>query len=118
MIHLKFNQIVEQLEKRRGGYYYLKISAETVDSFEKKKATRLICNLNQQVELRCGLNHLGDGNFFIIIAGRHMKSLAKKVGDSLEVEIREIPIHLVWKYLKSCKYFWSKMTMRGRSMKA
>ena len=88
---LHFNQPIHQLEKRRGGYFYLELSAETVNQFKRKKASRLICTLDKEISLSCGLNHLGDGNFFIIIAGRHLKKLGKKVGDRIDFEIKENP---------------------------
>jgi hypothetical protein len=65
---LLLNKPIEQLEKRNGGYFYLKIKAEIVNGFDQKNKTRLICNLDNKVQFNCGLNHLGDGNFFIILS--------------------------------------------------
>lgn len=84
-------QEIKQLEKRKGGYYYLQIEAEVVQELSRQRATRLICILDHQLSFRCGLNHLGDGNFFIIIAGKHLDTLDKELGDTVDFEIQEDP---------------------------
>lgn len=91
MPKFSFEQPLKQLEKRKGGYYYLKIDKNTVDQYEKKRATRLKCTIDQKVSFSCGLNHFGDGNFFIIVATRHLKSLGKGLGDPVSFEIFEDP---------------------------
>ncbi|GAB1857794.1 hypothetical protein MHTCC0001_26310 [Flavobacteriaceae bacterium MHTCC 0001] len=87
-------QPIKQLEKRKGGYFYIQLDAKIVNQFSRKKATRLVCKINDQVTLRCGLNHLGDGNFFIIIAGRYTKILNVVVGDPINYQITEDPNQL------------------------
>ncbi|MFD1256470.1 DUF1905 domain-containing protein [Mucilaginibacter terrae] len=84
-------QIIKQLEKRKGGYYYLIIEADIVNVFEKKRHTRLICTIDDQLTYSCGLNHLGDGNFFIILSGKNFKKLNKQLGDPITYEIKEDP---------------------------
>ncbi|MEM6264102.1 MAG: YdeI/OmpD-associated family protein [Bacteroidota bacterium] len=91
MPHLTFEQPLKKLEPRRGGYYYLTVAAETVELFERKKATRLKCILEKEITLSCGLNHLGDGNFFLIVAGKHVKKLHLEEGDQVAFEIYEDP---------------------------
>ena len=91
MPHLSFEQAIGQLEKRKGGYFYLGIPAEEVAKFEQGKATRLVCTIDQKVSYSCGLNHMGDGNFFIIVATRYMKQLKKQIGDIVAFEITEDP---------------------------
>ena len=86
----KFKQTVQKLSPNKGAYYYLKVPAEIVDQFEKKRATRLLCNIEDKVSYSCGLNHF-DGNFYIILAGRYVKQLKKQVGDDIEFEICEHP---------------------------
>ena len=87
----KFEQRLGQLEKRKGGYYYIKIAASMVDQYEKKRATRLLCTLDQHLSYSCGLNHFGDGHYFIIVATKYTKELDKSVGDIISVEITEDP---------------------------
>lgn len=82
-------QNISQLEKQKGGYFFLKIEAEIVNQFEKKRHTRMTCILDEKINFRCGLNHLGDGNFFIIVAGKYMKQLNKKVGSLVHFKIQE-----------------------------
>lgn len=91
MPKLKFIQPILQLEKRKGGYFYFKIDAETVNKFEKGRATRLKCDIEGKVSFSCGLNHLGDGNFFIIVATKHLKKLGKELNDKVNFEIYEDP---------------------------
>lgn len=88
---LKGEQIVEQLEKIKGGYFFLKVNAETVNRLKYKNKTRLICKLDHKVSFQCGLNHYGDCNFFIIISSRNMKLINRKSGDKIYFEITEDP---------------------------
>ncbi|MEN1784761.1 MAG: DUF1905 domain-containing protein [Bacteroidota bacterium] len=87
-------QTIKQLEKRKGGYFYLKLDADIINQFSRKKATRVICTIDDKVSYRCGLNHLGDGNFFIIVAGRYLKELTKELGDAVAYKIIEDPDQL------------------------
>jgi hypothetical protein len=87
-------QPIGQLEKIKGGYYYLKIDAEIVNQFEKKRHTRMICHLDEKLSFRCGLNHLGDGNFFIIVSGKILEQLNKKLGSKIYYKIEEDPDQL------------------------
>lgn len=87
----QFEQHIGQLEKRKGGYYYLLLAAEIVNQFPYQQATRLVCTLDDKLSLSCGLNHFGDGNFFIIIASRHLKALGKTEGDMVSFALAEDP---------------------------
>lgn len=86
-----FSQPVRQLEKRKGGYYFFKIDKEIVNQFERKRATRLVCTMDESVSYSCGLNHFGDGNFFIILSTANLKKLGKQLGDEVSFEIVEDP---------------------------
>ena len=87
-------QNIGQLEKQKGGYFFLKMEVEIVNQFEKKRHTRMICHLDEKITFRCGLNHLGDGNFFIIVAGKCLEQLNKKVGSLIHFKIEEDPDQL------------------------
>jgi hypothetical protein len=87
----KGEQIIGQLEKRKGGYFFLKVNAEIVNRFEKKRHTRLICKLDNKLSFQCGLNHLGDGNFFIIVSTKNLKKIDKKLNETIPFEIMEDP---------------------------
>lgn len=91
MSKFKFEQAIRQLKKRKGGYFYLTLDADIVNQFEKKRATRLLCTLDDKLTIPCGLNHLGDGNFFIIVATKYMKKIGKQMGDVITFEITEDP---------------------------
>ncbi len=51
MPRFDFPQRIKQLEKRKGGYFYLKIDAEVVEALEKKRSTRLLCEIDQNTQL-------------------------------------------------------------------
>ena len=87
-------ETIRQLEKRKGGYYYLKLDSGIINNFSKKRATRMICTLDDQVSYRCGLNHLGDGNFYVIVAGKYLEELNKQLGEEVNCRIDEDPDQL------------------------
>jgi Domain of unknown function (DUF1905) len=84
-------QAIGQLEKIKGGYFYLTIEADIINQFERKRHTRLVCHLDEKISYQCGLNHLGNGNFFIIVAGKYLEQLGKKVGSFVHFRIEEDP---------------------------
>ena len=85
------HQIIGQLEKRKGGYFFLKIDADIVNQFQNKRHTRFLCTLEDRLTFQCGLNHLGDGNFFIILSGSNLAKVQKKLGDKIHFELNEDP---------------------------
>jgi hypothetical protein len=91
MKHYKSKQIIGQLEKRKGGYFFLKVEAEIVERFENKRKTRFICQLDNKISFQCGLNHLGDGNFFIIISTKNIKLIGRQLGETIPFELTEDP---------------------------
>ena len=84
-------QTIGQLEKRKGGYFFLKINAEVVNQFKNKRQTRFICTIDKSLTFQCGLNHLGDGNFFIILSTKNLQLVNKKLGDKIHYELNEDP---------------------------
>lgn len=88
---VKGREVIAQLEKQKGGYCYLRLTAKQVKGFPEGKKTRLLCTLNGQLTFQCGLNHLGDGDFFIIIGSRYMKSLKLKAGDKVDYLLQPDP---------------------------
>lgn len=87
----KSEQIIGQLEKRKGGYFFLKIEVELVNQYKNKRHTRLICKLENNLSFQCGLNHLGDGNYFIILSGKNLETVGKTLGQKIKFELREDP---------------------------
>ena len=85
------DQIIGRLEKRKGGYFFVVVPASAVADFPKGRLTRLLCALDGSLTFQCGLNHLGDGNFFIILSGKNLKTLGKGEGDALHFELSEDP---------------------------
>jgi hypothetical protein len=85
------HQTIGQLEKRKGGYFFLKIEAEIINQFKNKRHTRFLCTLEKSLTFQCGLNHLGDGNFFIILSGSNLEIVQKKLGEKIHFELKEDP---------------------------
>ena len=76
---------IQKLTPRKGGYFYLFVDQSIVNQFDKKRATRLICKIDGEFTFACGLNHLGDGNFYVIVATKQLETLGKQLGDKVEV---------------------------------
>jgi len=91
MEFIRLKKPIGQLEKRRGGYYYFVVEAAVVEQLPNQRATRLLCQLDGRVSYPCGLNHLGDGNFFIILSTANLRKLGKNAGDSVEVALSVDP---------------------------
>ena len=86
--------IIEQLTPQKGNYTVLRIPAKVVASFPKKRSTRLQCTLENGLQFDCGLNHMGDGDYFVILSKRNLKSLRKEPGERITFEIIEHPLPL------------------------
>ncbi len=80
-----------QTIKKSGSYYHLEVAAEIVNQLEKKHKARLICTIDDMVSLNCGLNHLGNGNYYIMVAKRYIKPLKKDKGDLISYTLQEDP---------------------------
>ncbi len=91
MIQFEDTQVIQQLGKHRGGYFYVTLDASIVNQFENKRLTRFLCTLDHGLTFQCGLNHLGDGNFFIILGGQRLKQVGKKRGDAIHFKVVEDP---------------------------
>ena len=67
------------------------IAAAVVNEFNNGRHTRFVCTVNGTLTFSCGLNHMGDGSFFIILATKNVKTLGKSVGDTVAFELRDDP---------------------------
>lgn len=77
--------------QKSGSYYHLEVAAAVVNTFEKKRATRLICTIDDTVTLQCGLNHLGNGNFYIMLAKKYIKEIGKEAGETISYKLEIDP---------------------------
>ncbi|MCH2194959.1 DUF1905 domain-containing protein [Kordia sp.] len=80
-----------QTLQKRGSYYHLEVAAAVVNQWENKRATRLICTIDDHVVLRCGLNHLGNGDFYIMLAKRYIKQIGKEAGENISYKLEVDP---------------------------
>ncbi len=97
MSTINFTTTIEKLPPRKGSYQYVKVTPEMIEGFEKKHKTRFLCTIDEFLELECGLSHLGDGNFFIIISNPNFKKLNKQIGEEISIKLVEHP-HLLGVY--------------------
>lgn len=72
MKKIELSATVQLLDPRKGGYHYLFVDKEVVAQFPKQNKTRLQCTINGYT-FPCGLNHLGNGHFFVILGKEKMK---------------------------------------------
>lgn len=79
----KGKQVLQKLDERKGAYYYIRVPADAVAKMPEQKRTRLLCTVDGSISYRCGLNHMGDGDFFIILSTKNLKTLGKQVGDTV-----------------------------------
>lgn len=84
-------QILQKLSAKKGAYYFIKVPAKVVEQFPLGRKTRLRCSLEGRLSYSCGLNHYGDGDYFIILSKRYVKELKKNIGDPLQFKIVEHP---------------------------
>ena len=68
----------------------MKIEADIINQFQNKRYTRFLCTLEGHLAFQCGLNHLGDGNFFIILSSSNLSSVQKKLGDIIHFELNAV----------------------------
>ena len=73
---------IEQLDPRKGGYHFLIVDKTIVAQFPKQNKTRLRCTLNGYT-FSCGLNHLGNGHFFVILGKEKMKKSDTCLGEEV-----------------------------------
>lgn len=84
---LRENQVIRQLKPKKGGYFFLSVSSEVVRKLPSGRSTRLICTLPNETRFQCGLNHLGDGNFFVIISKKNLDLSDAIPGEEIEFEL-------------------------------
>lgn len=79
----KGKQVLQKLDERKGAYYYIHVPAAVVAKMPEQKRTRLLCTVDGSISYRCELNHMCDGDFFIILSTKNLKTLGKKAGDTV-----------------------------------
>jgi len=67
----------------------LTIEAAVINQFLNKQHIRFLGTLEGRLTFQCGLNHLGDGNFFISISTSSLASVQKEVGENFHFEFSE-----------------------------
>ncbi|HAA13377.1 MAG TPA: DUF1905 domain-containing protein [Cytophagales bacterium] len=91
MTAFTFTQRIEQLPDRQGAYHYLRLTPDTVNQWENKKKTRILLTIEGSMEIHCGLNHIGDGDFFLILSGKVLKAHGVSLGDEISFRVEPDP---------------------------
>lgn len=86
---IKLVSTIQKLDQRRGGYCYFPINKQLIEQYEKNSKTRFICTIDDSYTFSCGLNHLGDGNYFVMLTKDRMNNIGKSVGDSIAIQLVE-----------------------------
>jgi len=84
-------QRILQFDAHRGGYGYVIVPAYGVGTLPEGKKTRLLCTVDGKFTFQCGLNHLGDGNFYIILSTRNLKSMELVPGQTIHFGLQPDP---------------------------
>ena len=90
MKKIALSAYIQLLDPRKGGYHYLFVDKAIVAQFSKQSKTRLRCTLNEYT-FPSGLNHLGDGHFFVILGKEKMKKSGTVLGQEVEFILEEDP---------------------------
>ena len=91
MPYMQLERRIDKLDARKGGYAHLFIEKGLGDEFTNSRPARIQCTIEGTITYSCALMHYGDGNYFIIVAGRYLKKLGAKIGDVVNFEIVEDP---------------------------
>lgn len=86
---IKLESTIQKLDQRRGGYCYFPINKQLIMQYEKNSKTRFICTIDDSYTFSCGLNHLGEGNYFVMLTKDRMNNIGKSVGDSIAIQLVE-----------------------------
>jgi hypothetical protein len=71
------------------GMHYLFIPPEIIEKTGGSFSKRLICTVNGKESWQCGFMALGEGNAYISITNKRMKTLGVKEGDEVKVRLEE-----------------------------
>lgn len=86
---IKLESTIQKLDQKRGGYCYFPINKQLIMQYEKNSKTRFICTIDDSYTFSCGLNHLGEGNYFVMLTKDRMNNIGKSVGDSIAIQLVE-----------------------------
>lgn len=69
----------------------MRLTAEETASLPQKGKTRLIAVFDGGLTLRCGLNPMGEGRYFIMLSKTALAALGLETGQRVEVTLYEDP---------------------------
>ena len=87
----RFDTYLEMLDPIRGGYRCVIFEKSVVDSFPQGRKTRVILNIDDVLELQCGLQGYGDGRYFSMIGKSRLNGYTLEQGQAISVVVYEDP---------------------------
>lgn len=87
----RFDTYLKMLDPIRGGYRCVIFEKSVVDSFPQGRKTRVILNIDDVLELQCGLQGYGDGRYFSMIGKSRLNGYTLEQGQAISVIVYEDP---------------------------
>lgn len=85
---INFDSKIEQFNSNLWDYHFMVPEKVSEHFMLKVKSRRVVCTLNQKLNMHCALMHDGSGQFFININKENRKKLGLELGDIIQVEIK------------------------------
>lgn len=83
-----FETKIEQFNSNLWDYHFM-VPEKVAEYFVfNVKTRRVVCTLNQKLNMHCALMHDGSGQFFININKENRKKLGLELGDNIQIEIK------------------------------
>ena len=83
---ISFESSIKKLDSKVWGLYF-PVSKNLAGHFDNGENRRVVCRLNDSVEIQMALMHDGEGDYFITLNKPLVKKLNAKEGDKLSVEM-------------------------------
>lgn len=87
----RFDTHIEMLDPIRGGYRCILFEKRVVDSFPQGRKTRVILDIDNVLELQCGLQGYGDGRYFSMIGKSRLDGYPLDLGQAVSVIVYQDP---------------------------
>jgi uncharacterized protein YdeI (YjbR/CyaY-like superfamily) len=84
---MKFSTPIEKFPG--AGMHYIQVPAKTAASLRKKGVTRVLCRINNTLELHAALMHTKEGMSYIMLGKRWLTEIKAKAGTPVSVTLQE-----------------------------
>lgn len=83
--------IMDMFDPINGGYRCVFFDANVVDRFPKGRKTRIVLQIDDLIEVQCGLQSSGDGRYFAIVGRNKLEGHTYELGQPISVVVYEDP---------------------------